>query len=142
MTPQDFIEKYGITGRITAGPDYTTDGDEWEHYAMTVNLTQTTPTGGRIGIMVPWRMGLGLDVGAFTGDGDDLPTESVGEVLESLSGELPVRHMPYPEFADDFDAWDEEGYGAWEACRELARKVHDWCHSQAMVEDLESVEAE
>jgi hypothetical protein len=133
-TAREIVDRYEITGTIVEGPDDATD-DGWEHYAMTVRLSYGGPV-GRITLDVPWRMGLGLDIGAFTGTGDDLPANSVAQVIHSLGLELPVRSMGYPEFADEYDAWNEEGYRTWEVTRDLARQVYDWCYSEEMADDL------
>lgn len=138
MKAIDVVDKYDITGEIVTGPDSATDERGWEHYAMTIRLRYMAgeyPVGA-LEIVVPWRMGTGLDVGEFTGTGDTLPRASVAQVIYALGQDLPIRTMTYPEYADEYAGWDESGYRTWELTRDLSRQVYDWCYSEEMAEDL------
>lgn len=139
MTPAQFIQQYQVHGHLIDGPHSTTDDSGWEHYAMRVRLTYRTPLRRRRSITVPWRMGLGHDMTAFTGDSPTarLPSASTAQVLESLGLDLSVRTMGLEEFIGSFGC---ESARHWEATRDLARRVYDWCHSEQMADDLVELE--
>lgn len=128
MTGQEWADAYGVTFDWTAD-GYQTDQTGWEHHAYTITLRRPLPDHPALhtGLDIPWRQGLGID---------EEPT--LDSVLWAVAADVQYGALDWDDFAREF-GYDEldaklSEYRSWEACREMHRKVYDFCTSQEMFE--------
>ncbi len=143
-TPKDFIREYGIDGEIIDGPHAAND-DGWEHYAMEVRVRFKVAGESEPRVIdTPFKVGVGWDIGEFTGDSDLMPTDSLALVIGHFADSLRCVDMSWEEYAGEFHSEDADDlpvkvYRGWEAVIAHGRKVREWLASEAMVSDLASV---
>lgn len=112
-TMSDRVTEYGITMKITSGPDYQRDADGWEHNAYRITLRRKAE--GRT-IRTPWRAGLGI-TGAPT----------VAEVLDSLVSDAATfeQSAGFEDFAADmgYDSDSRKAFAIWHKLEKLYPRV-------------------
>jgi len=141
MRAIEFVKKYRITGEMISGPDaFQRDG--WEGYDFNIRLSHKGTD-----IDIPFSVGIGWDVGEFTGGSDLLPSKTVAEVVDNVADSLRNREREFDDYLSDFFsdvgamtvAAYREQERTWRAVVEQGRAIEAWLTTQAMVEDMESV---
>ena len=119
------IKRHGLTLEIVSGPTEARDADGWEHYSYELRL-HSEANGATLD--TPWRAGLAHDPNNV----------KLADVLYSIVSDTSYADYDFEEFASElgYDPDSRKAYAQWEAVQDQARRFHEWCYSQAMIDDL------
>jgi hypothetical protein len=127
MKASEFLTRYGITGEVNFVTDFT---EETDHGRIPRRRFTATFVHKGNTLEVP-----DYSTGAW-GAGPDL-----ADVLHLVGQDAQVGSLGFDEYLDEFGIEDiERQRETWRNCRESSRRAYAWVSSEAMWDNLRTVE--